>query len=273
MSRIDPTARIEDGAIIGDDVSIGPYCIVGKDVTLGPRCRLLAHVVIAGHTTIGAGATVHPFASLGSPPQSLGYRDEPTKLVIGENCTIRESVTMNIGTASGRGITTVGDRCFFMAYSHVGHDCIVGNDVVFANSATLGGHCEIGDFVWIGGLAAVHQHTRVGAQAMIGGVSGIVSDVIPFGVAVGDRAILEGLNVIGMRRRKFTKQRLHLVRSFYKALFFGPGTFAERLGQAQAQPAADPAIAEIIAFVAGSKKRSLCLPRGMHAPDLDAPEQ
>jgi UDP-N-acetylglucosamine acyltransferase len=273
MSRIDPTARIEDGAIIGDDVSIGPYCIVGKDVTLGAGCRLLAHVNIAGHTTIGAGATIYPFASLGSPPQSLAYRDEPTRLVIGESCIIRESVTMNIGTASGRGVTTVGDRCFFMAYSHVGHDCIVGNDVVFANSATLGGHCEIGDFAWIGGLAAIHQFTRVGAQAMIGGVSGIVSDVIPYGVAVGDRAVLEGLNVIGMRRRKFTKQRVHLVRAFYETLFFGPGTFAERLSEAQAAPPADPAIAEIIAFVAGSKKRSLCLPRGRQAPDLDAPAQ
>ncbi len=273
MSRIDPTARIEDGAIIGDDVSVGPYCIVGKDVTLGPACRLLSHVNVAGHTTIGAGTTVHPFASLGGPPQSLAYRGEPTRLVIGENCTIRESVTMNIGTAGGRGVTTVGDRCFFMAYSHVGHDCTVGNDVVFANSATLGGHCEIGDYVWIGGLAAVHQFTRVGAQAMVGGVTGVVSDVIPYGVAVGDRAVLEGLNIIGMRRRKFTRERLHLMRSFYESLFLGPGTFAERLSRARSQPAADPAIAEIIAFVGGSKKRALCLPRGRQSADLDAPEQ
>ena len=166
MTTIDPTARIEDGATIGDDVSIGPYCIVGKDVTLGTGCRLLSHVNVAGHTTIGAGTVIYPFASVGTPPQSLAYRGEPTRLVVGENCTIRESVTINTGTVGGGGQTQVGDRCYLMAYSHVGHDCRVGSDVIFANSATLGGHCEVGDFVWIGGLSAVHQFVRIGAQAM-----------------------------------------------------------------------------------------------------------
>jgi UDP-N-acetylglucosamine acyltransferase len=144
--------------------------------------------------------------------------------------------------------------------------------VIFANSATLGGHCEVGDFVWIGGLSAVHQFVRIGAQAMVAGASGIRGDVIPYGFATGQHAALEGLNVVGMRRRKFTKQRLHLVRAFYQSLFFGSGTFAERLGEAQARPAADPAIAEIIAFLAAGKKRSLCLPRDKHAPDPDAQE-
>ncbi len=273
MNRIDPTARIEDGATIGDDVSIGPYCVVGKDVTLGAGCRLLSHVNVAGHTMIGAGTLIYPFASVGTPPQSLAYRNEPTRLVIGEGCTIRESATVNTGTVGGGGLTQIGDRCYLMAYSHVGHDCRVGSDVIFANSATLGGHCVVGDFVWIGGLSAVHQFVRIGAQAMVAGASGIRGDVIPYGFATGQHAALEGLNVVGMRRRKFTKQRLHVVRSFYQSLFFGPGTLAERLSQAQAQPAADPAIAEIITFVADSKKRSLCLPRGRQFPDLDAPQQ
>lgn len=273
MTTIDPTARIEDGATIGDDASIGPYCIVGKDVTLGAGCRLLSHVNVAGHTAVGAGTVIYPFASVGTPPQSLTYRDEPTRLVIGANCTIRESVTVNTGTVGGGGLTQIGDRCYLMAYSHVGHDCHVGNDVIFANSATLGGHCEVGDFVWIGGLSAVHQFVRIGAQAMVAGASGIRGDVIPYGFVTGQHAALEGLNVVGMRRRKFTKQRLHLVRAFYQSLFFGPGTLAERLGEAQAQPPADPAIAEIIAFLAAGKKRSLCLPHGKHAPGADAQEQ
>jgi len=273
MSRIDPTARIEDGANIGDDVTVGPYCIVGRNVTVGAGCRLLSHVNVAGHTMVGAGTMIYPFASVGTPPQSLGYRDEPTRLVIGASCTIRESVTINTGTVGGGGLTEIGDRCYLMAYSHVGHDCRVGNDVIFANSATLGGHCEVGDFVWIGGLSAVHQFVRIGAQAMVAGASGIRGDVIPYGFVTGQHAALEGLNVVGMRRRKFTRERLRLVRAFYQSLFFGPGTFAERVSEAQAKPAVDPAIAEIVAFVADNKKRSLCLPRGKHDPDLAAQEQ
>jgi UDP-N-acetylglucosamine acyltransferase len=197
----------------------------------------------------------------------LSYRGEPTRLEIGEGCIIRESVTMNTGTVGGRGVTRVGDRCFFMAYSHVAHDCSVGNDVVFANSATLGGHCDVGDYVWIGGLAAVHQFTRIGPQAMIGGVSGVVSDVIPFGIAVGDRAVLEGLNVIGMRRRKFSKERLLVMRSFYQRLFHGPGIFAERLRALKAESSLDPAATEILDFVSAKNHRSLCFPAGSSNDD------
>jgi len=261
MSGIDPTARIEDGARIGDGASIGPYCIVGSAVTLGAGCRLLSHVNITGRTTIGAGTVVYPFASLGTPPQSLAYRDEATTLVIGENCTIRESVTVNTGTAGGGGITSVGDRCYLMAYSHVGHDCRVGNDVIFANSATLAGHCEVGDHVYIGGLSAVHQFTRIGQQAMIGGVSGVGGDVIPYGTVVGQRAVLEGLNVVGMRRRHFTRQRLHVVRNFYQRLFFGPGAFSERLASLKGEPAPDPAVDDIIRFISTGHRRPLCFPR------------
>jgi UDP-N-acetylglucosamine acyltransferase len=259
MSKIDPTARIEDGAVIGDGVSIGPYCIVGSNVTIGPDCKLHAHVNIGGHTTLGAGCTVFPFASLGMAPQDLGYRDDPTTLDIGEGCIIRESVTMNVGTVKGGGKTRVGKRGFFMAYSHIGHDCLVGDNVIFANSATLGGHCEIGDFVYFGGLSAAHQFVRVGHQAMIGGVSGLRHDVIPYGLASGQFAHLEGLNVVGMRRRGFTAARLKVVRDFYQHLFHGGGIFAERLEALRPMASADTAISEMLTFIDAGTKRPLCM--------------
>ncbi|MCK1479881.1 UDP-N-acetylglucosamine acyltransferase [Bradyrhizobium sp. LB1.3] len=260
MSKIDPTARVEDGAVIGEGTEIGPYCIIGANVVIGANCKLIGHVHITAQTTIGDDCTIYPFASLGTPPQSLSYRGELTKLKIGSGCTIRESVTMNAGTVTGGGITEVGDRNYFMNCSHVGHDCHVGNDVIFATSATLGGHCEIGDFVFIGGLSAVHQFTRIGPQVMVGGVCGVRDDVIPFGLANGQYAALEGLNLIGMKRRKFTKQRLATVRAFYQKLFHGPGTFAERLETARPLAGEDPAIAEILDFIGKGKHRPLCLP-------------
>jgi UDP-N-acetylglucosamine acyltransferase len=246
--------------VIGDGSSIGPYCVIGPDAAIGAGCTLASHVSVGGHTRIGANCVISPFAVLGGPPQDLSYRGEPTRLEIGEGCTIREGVTMNVGTVKGGGLTRVGDRGYFMNNSHVGHDCTVGNDVIFATSATLGGHCEIGDFVYIGGMSAVHQLTRLGPQVMIGGGSCIRGDVIPFGLANGQYAVLEGLNIIGMKRRKFTKQRLATVRSFYQKLFHGPGLFAERLDAMQPMASQDPAIAEILAFIGGGKHRALCMP-------------
>ncbi|MBV9562543.1 MAG: acyl-ACP--UDP-N-acetylglucosamine O-acyltransferase [Bradyrhizobium sp.] len=262
MSTIDPTARVEDGATIGEGTIIGPYCIIGPHVSVGANCRLLGHVQVMGHTTIGEGCVISPFAALGGAPQDLSYRDEPTRLEIGAGCTIREGVTMNVGTRKGGGLTRVGARGFFMNNSHVGHDCSVGNDAIFATSATLGGHCEIGDFVYIGGLSAVHQLARVGSQVMIGGVCGVRGDVIPYGLANGQYAALEGLNVVGMKRRKFTRERLAIVRSFYQKLFLSPGVFAERLERVQELAGQDPAIAEILAFIAAGRHRALCLPAG-----------
>ena len=260
MSTIDPTARIEDGAVIGEGTSIGPYCIVGPHVVIGANCKLIAHVYVTARTTIGDGCTIYPFVSLGTPPQSLSYRGELTRLEIGQGCTIREQVTMSAGTVAGGGITRVGDRGYFMNCSHVGHDCVVGNDVIFATSATLGGHCEVGDFVFIGGLSAVHQFGRLGAQVMVGALTAVRSDVIPFGVASGQYAALAGLNIIGMRRRKFTRERLAVIRSFYQRLFHGSGVFAERLSGVRHLAGADPAIAEILTFIDAEKHRALCLP-------------
>ena len=260
MSTIDPTARIEDGAVIGEGATVGPYCTIGRHVAIGANCKLIAHVNVAGHTTIAAGCVIYPFAALGGPPQDLSYRDEPTRLEIGEECTIREGVTMNVGTKKGGGVTRVGARGYFMNNSHVGHDCIVGNNVIFATSATLGGHCEIGDFVYIGGLSAVHQFTRIGSQVMVGGVCGVRNDVIPFGLVNGQYARLEGLNIVGMKRRKFTRERLAALRSFYQRLFHGPGIFAERLNEVQPLAKTDSAIAEILGFIGDGKHRPLCLP-------------
>lgn len=268
MTAIDSTARVEKGAVIGKDVTIGPYCVVGADVTLGDGCRLISHVSVTGHTMIGARTTVYPFAALGGAPQSLGYKGEPTRLEVGEDCIIREGVTMNRGTVGGGGVTHVGDRGFFMAYSHVAHDCTVGNDVIFANSATLAGHVEVGDFVFIGGLSAVHQFTRVGAQAMVGGLTAVRGDVIPFGVINAVSGTLDGLNVVGMRRRKFTRERLHLVRTFFRKLFHGPGAFADRLAAVESDAARDPAIAEIAAFIRAADKRPIAMP-GTTPPPAD----
>jgi UDP-N-acetylglucosamine acyltransferase len=260
MPTIDPTARIEDGAVIGEGTSVGPYCTVGPHVVIGADCKLVAHVHVTAQTTIGDGCTIYPFVSLGTPPQSLSYRGELTKLEIGQGCTIREQVTMNAGTVAGGGITRVGDRGYFMNCSHVGHDCRVGNDVIFATSATLGGHSEIGDFVFIGGLSAVHQFTRVGAQVMIGALSGVRSDVIPFTLVSGQFAALVGLNVVGLKRRKFSRERLALLRSFYQKLFHGPGVFADRLNEVRHLAGSDPAIAEILTFIDAGKNRELCQP-------------
>lgn len=261
MTTIDPTARVEDGAVIGEETVIGPFCTIGPHVVIGNHCRLLGQVSVTGHTTIGDHCVISPFAVLGGAPQDLSYRGEPTRLEIGSGCIIREGATMNVGTLKGGGLTRVGDRGFFMNNSHVGHDCCVGNDVIFATSATLGGHCEIGDFVYIGGLSAVHQFTRVGPQVMIGGVCGVRDDIIPYGLANGQYAVLEGLNVIGMKRRKFTRERLAGVRAFYKKLFYGPRLFAERLAAVQELAGEDPAIAEILAFIADDRRhRPLCLP-------------
>ena len=234
MSMIDPTARIEDGAVIGEGTTIGPYCIIGPHVVIGANCKLIGHVYITAQTTIGDGCTIYPFVSLGTPPQSLSYRGELTRLEIGEGCTIRECVTMNAGTVAGGGVTRVGERGYFMNCSHVGHDCQVGNDVIFATSATLGGHCEIGDFVFIGGLSAVHQFTRIGPQVMVGGVCGVRGDVIPFGLVNGQYAALEGLNIIGMKRRKFTASGSPRCGRFIKSCFTAPDCSPNGLSEVQA---------------------------------------
>ena len=264
MAVIDPTARIEAGAVIGEDVSIGPFCVIGGNVVLADGVRLVAHVHIAGHTTVGPRTVIYPFASLGTPAQSVTYRGGPTRLVVGADCDIREGVTMNVGTEDGGGLTQVGDRGFFMAYSHVGHDCQIGSDAIFANGAMVGGHCVVGDNVFLGGLSAAHQFTRIGAHAMISGVTGVRGDVIPFGLAAGAFARLSGVNVIGMQRRKFANETIRAVRAAYRMLFFGEGVLVRRVEAVEAKLGGDEAVAEIVAFVRAARNRPLCHPGRHH---------
>lgn len=259
MPLIDPSSRVADGASLADDVEIGPFCTVGPAVELRAGVRLLSHVNVAGVTTIGERTVVYPFASLGTPPQSTGYRGGKTRLVIGSDCDIREGVTVSTGTEDHGEVTTVGDRCFLMVNSHIGHDCQVGNDVILANGAVLGGHVSIGNYVFIGGNTAVHQFCRVGEGAMLGGVSGIAADVIPFGFAFGGRAYLVGINVIGLRRRKYSRDDIHRIRRVYRMLFAGGGTFAERFERVATEFSADPAIGKIISFVRDGGSRPLMM--------------
>jgi len=260
MGTIDPSARIEAGAVIGQDVSIGPFCVIGPNVVLGEGCKLLAHVHLSGHTGIGARTVIYPFASLGTPPQSVKYRGGATRLIVGAHCDIREGVTMNTGTEDGGGVTVVGDRCFFMAGSHVGHDCRVGSDVTFANNAVIGGHVMIGDRAVLGGQAAVHQFVRVGEDAMIGGVSGVASDVIPFGFALGQRAELVGLNMVGLKRRGHSRADLHQLRQGFRALFLGAGEFRDRVEAVAAKYVAAPLVRKIIDFLREGGSRSPMMP-------------
>jgi UDP-N-acetylglucosamine acyltransferase len=260
---IDPSARVEAGAAIGNDVTIGPYCTIGAHVRVGDGCRLIGHVNLTGHTTIGARTLIHPFASLGSPPQSFGYRGGPTTLEVGADCDIRENVTMSTGTEDGGGKTQVGDGCFFMVGSHVGHDCHVGNKVVFANNTVLGGHVTIGDNVVFGGGVAVRQFVRIGEGAMIVGLSGVRADVIPFAMAQGPLANLVGLNVVGMRRRGLSKSDIHRVRAAYEALFFGEGEFRARIDKVATEFGDEALVSKMIAFIrAGKRSFTMAIKRG-----------
>jgi UDP-N-acetylglucosamine acyltransferase len=253
-AMIDPTARIEVGAAIGQNVSIGPYCTVGPHVTVGDGCRLVAHVNITGHTSIGARTVIHPFASLGSPPQSVKYRGGPTRLVVGAECDIREGVTMNTGTEDGGGVTQVGDRCFVMVGSHVGHDCKVGSNVTFANNVLLAGHVGVGDYVVFGGGVGVRQFVRIGEGAMITALSGLGADVIPWGIVESRIGRLVGLNVVGMRRRGFAKADIHRYRNAYQTLFFGDGEFRARLEHVAAEHGSDQRINAMIDFIRAAKR-------------------
>ena len=265
---IDPSARIDSMAAIGRDVSIGPYCTVGPNVTLGDGCRLVAHVHVTGHTTIGARTVIYPFASLGSPPQSVKYRGGPTRLVIGAGCDIRENVTMSTGTEDDRGVTEIGDKCFIMVGSHIGHDCRVGNNVTMANNVLIGGHTSIGDYVVFGGGVAVRQFVRVGEGAMIVGLSGVRADIIPWGMAQGSLANLVGVNVVGMRRGGVSKAEILNLRRAYQTLFFGDGEFRSRLEQVSCELGGDARVRKVIDFIrAGKRPLTMAIKRGEGVED------
>lgn len=259
-AKIDPLSRVEPGAVLGEGVEIGPFCSVGPEVVLGAGVKLVSHVAIGGRTTIGEGATVYPFASLGFAPQSLGYKGEASRLVIGRNCIIREHVTMNPGTAGGHMETVVGDDCFFMVNSHVAHDCTVGNNVIFANNATLAGHVSVGNNVFLGGLSAVHQFVRIGDNAIVGGLCGLQHDLIPFGAVIYGRHGLGGLNIIGMKRRGLSRAQIHALRAAYRELFYSGGTLNERAARVAEGFADDANVMRVVDFIRDRGKRRLTVP-------------
>jgi UDP-N-acetylglucosamine acyltransferase len=258
---IHPTAIVDKAAVIGADVLVGPFCVIGPDVVIGDGCELISHVVIDGHTTLGAGCKVHPFVVLGHPPQDLKYKGEPSRLTIGANCILREHVTMNTGTPRGGLHTRVGANGFFMTASHVGHDCIVGDNVTLVNNVMLAGHCEIGDNVIMGGGAALHQFTRVGHNAFIGGLAGVEHDVIPYGMALGNRAYLGGLNIIGLKRRGALRADIHALRAAFRTLFSDEGTVQAQLDAVEQAHGGSGIVQEVLAFIRAGGKRSLLTPR------------
>ena len=261
MTDIHPTAVVDPRAELASDVVVGPYCVIGPQVLLGAGVRLESHVVITGRTRVGDRCRIFPFACLGHRPQDLKYRGEDTELVIGSDNQIREHVTMHPGTAGGGGITRIGEGGLFMAAIHVAHDCLVGNGVIMANNAALGGHVEIQDHAYLGGLCAVHQFVRIGQQAMIGGLAGVENDVIPYGMVLGNRAHLNGLNIVGMKRRGVSREEIHDLRTAYRLLFAPEGAFAERLAEVAEQFADHPRIMEIVEFIRSAGNRAICVPR------------
>jgi UDP-N-acetylglucosamine acyltransferase len=262
MPQIHPTAIVAPGAMLADDVIVGPYCIVGENVVLAAGVRLRSHVVVDGRTTISEGTRLYPFASIGLEPQDLKYRGEPSELVIGRNNRIREYVTMNPGTIGGGMVTRVGDDCLFMVGAHVAHDCKIGNHVIMANNATLAGHVVVEDYAILGGLCAVHQHVRIGKHAMIGGMSGVERDVIPYGQVMGDRARLTGLNIIGMQRRGFSREDIQELRNAFQFLFSSEGTLSDRVNETAERFRDIGPVDDIIDFIRADSSRAICQPKG-----------
>ena len=257
-AEIHPTAIISNTASIGSGVSIGAYCVVGANAVLGDGVKLMSHVVIDGHTSIGAGTEIYPFAVLGCAPQHTRYEGEPSTLEIGENCVIREHVTMHPGTAIDKMCTIVGNNGLFFAGAHVAHDCIVGDNAIFANNASLGGHAKIGDSVMLGGYSAVQQRCRVGSHCMLGAHSLVDSDVVPFSIAVGNRARLSGINVIGLSRRGFSDDSVNALRAAFQMLFEGDDIFASRVETTRAQFADTAEVQDMIAFIDGAGRNGIC---------------
>jgi UDP-N-acetylglucosamine acyltransferase len=257
VTLIHPAALVAEGAVLGAGVEIGPWCHIGPNVVLEDGVKLMSHVVIDGHTRLGTGTILYPFASVGLPPQDLKYRGEPTRCEIGAGTQVREHCTIHRGTATGAGITRVGEKCLLMAVVHVAHDCTLGNGVIAANNVVMGGHVTIEDGAVIGGSAALHQFVRIGRGAMVGGVSGVEADVIPFGMVMGNRARLSGLNIVGLRRRGLDPAAIRGLRAAFRLLFRHDGLFAARVAETRMRYGADPIVAEILSFIEAPSKRGL----------------
>ena len=250
---------IDKNSKIGDKVKIGPFCYIGPKVELAEGVELVSNVHIEGNTKIGKETKIFPFASLGTQPQDLKFNNEKNSLVIGENNLIREYVTINPGTVGGGSKTLVGNNCLFMISSHIAHDCTIGNNVILANNVPLGGHVTIEDSVVIGGNSAVQQFTRIGRMAMIGGMTGVLKDVIPFGLSIGNRNYLQGLNLIGLRRKKYENQKIIELDKAYKEIF-GSKNLHENLSKISEEFKNNELVREVIEFIEKDKKRPICSP-------------
>jgi len=266
MANIHATAVVDPSAKLGTNVEIGPFCVIGPDVERGDDVVIHSHAVITGRTTLGPECKVFPFASIGQAPQDVKFHGEPSTLTIGAKTIIREHATVNPGTEGGHMSTKVGSNCLLMIGAHVAHDCEVGNSVTLVNGATLGGHVTIGDGAIIGGLSAVHQFVRIGAYAFIGGMSGITADVIPFGMAIGNRANLCGLNIVGLKRKGFPRDQIHELRQAYRMLFSTEGTLKERLEDVESMFSTNPLTKQVIEFIKTQSDRQFCVPNNAAPP-------
>ena len=257
---IHPSAIIEPGARLGAGVTVGPFSLVGPEVTLGDGVVVKSHAVVTGWTSVGADTVIFPHATVGEAPQDLKYQGERTRLIVGARCRIREGATLNTGTAGGGGVTTVGDDCLLMTGSHVGHDAHLGDRVILANQVAIAGHCQIGDDVIIGGLSGIHQWVRIGQGAIIGAVTMVTNDVIPFGLVQGPRGELDGLNLIGLKRRGLDRADIAALRAAYEELARGQGTFLDRARRLADSTTSDQ-VRQMAEFILASSDRSFLTPK------------
>ena len=256
---IHPSSIVDSKAKISKNVKIGPFCYIGANVTLGENVELISNVHLEGSTEIGNGTKIFPFASIGTQPQDLKYNNEKNNIIIGNNNIIREYVTINPGTEGGGSTTIIGNNCLFMISSHVAHDCNIGNNVIIANNVPLGGHVTVEDSVVIGGNSAVQQFTRIGRLAMVGGMTGVLKDIIPFGLSVGNRNYLQGLNLIGLRRKKYENQKIIGLDKAYKEIFSSKNLHSN-LSKINGEFKDNELVKEVIKFIEKDKKRPICSP-------------
>jgi UDP-N-acetylglucosamine acyltransferase len=260
-ARVHPSAVVEPGAVLGAGCDIGAFALIGPEVTLGPRVTVKSHAVITGRTEIGEDSTVFPFATVGEVPQDLKYAGEPTRLIIGKRCRIREAATLNIGTDGGGGITRVGDDVLIMTGAHVGHDAQIGDRVILVNHVAVAGHCTLGDDVIVGGLSGIHQWVRIGQGAIIGALTMVTNDVIPYGLVQGPRGELDGLNLVGLKRRGAERAEITALRAAFQTLAQEDGSFLDR-ARRLADEGDSPMVREIAEFILSKSDRSFLTPKG-----------
>lgn len=260
-TTIHPSSFVDPKAELASGVEIGPLCVVGPDVKLGKNVKLIAQVNLTGDISMGADCTLYPFVSMGHPPQDFKHNGGAVCIIIGERSVFRENVNIHPGSDAGEVVTRIGNDCYFMVGTHLAHEGQMGNNVVVSNGAQIGGNVTIGDYAVLGGLCAIHQHTRIGAHAFIGGMATVTTDVIPYGSVRGNAAHLAGLNIVGLKRRGFSKDKIRELRSAYRLLFAQEGTFSERLADVTKLYSDHELVMDIVEFISTKKNRSICMPR------------